>query len=336
VGKPVPSWRTFISCAGRSVTIRHQKEGLAEDLEIPWPKRLDLFTCEKVRFRPGDLEPLLAHEKTLHTVDLQGCRFDPGALDPLAKLSHLRCLSLRDCALSDEALNWFRGGDSLEVLNLGGNPGCTGRVIRQAEGSPLGNLSLEGTGIQNGDMAALAAFPHLETLSVSGTAVTGEGLLSLAGNLGLTVLCDHDREGLARFRAAQRQGWKKTPGPTDDPVCREAMELVRAFFAASQDPRRERSGFVTQGYLDYCKAHGFNGVDPEQRVAFRDSREPPYKDCRGVDAERLTGKKVLVYWEKDDRQLSQYRCLAVRTPEGWRLDKNEWLCFGKWQFYPLE
>ena len=248
MGKPVPSWRTFISCTGRSVTIRHQKEGLAEDLEIPWPKRLDLFTCEKVRFRPGDLEPLLAHEKTLHTVDLQGCRFDPGALDPLAKLSHLRCLSLRDCALSDEALNWFRGGDSLEVLNLGGNPGCTGRVIRQAEGSPLGNLSLEGTGIQNGDMAALAAFPQLETLSVSGTAVTGEGLLSLAGNLGLTVLCDHDREGLARFRTAQRQGWKKTPGPTDDPVCREAMELVRAFFAASQDPRRERSGFVTQGY----------------------------------------------------------------------------------------
>ena len=233
-------------------------------------------------------------------------------------------------------MNWFRGGDSLEVLNLGGNPGCTGRVIRQAEGSSLGNLSLEGTGIQNGDMAALAAFPQLETLSVSGTAVTGEDLLSLAGNLGLTVLCDHDREGLARFRAAQRQGWKKTPGPTGDPVCQEAMELVRAFFAASQDPRRERSGFVTQRYLDYCKAHGFNGVDPGQRVAFRDSREPPYKDCRVVDAERLTSKKVLVYWEKDDRQLSQYRCLAVRTPEGWRLDKNEWFYFGKCQFYPLE
>lgn len=336
MGKPVPSWQTFISCTGRSVTVRHLKEGLAEDLEIPWPKRLDIFTCEKVHFRAGDLGPLRAHQRTLHTVDLQGCRFEPGTLEVLAELPLLRCLRLWDCALSDEDLGWFRGGDALSVLNLGKNPGCTGRVIRQAEGSPLANLSLEETGIRKEDIPALAAFPRLETLTVSGTAVTGEELLPLAGNLGLTVLCDHDREGLAGFRAAQRQGWKKTPGSPEAPVCREAMEFVRSFFAASRDPRRERSGFVTQRYLDYYKAHGFSGVDPGQRVAFRDSREPPYKDCRVVDAERLTPKKVLVYWEKDDRQLSQYRALAVQTPEGWRLDKNEWLYFGKWKFYPLE
>lgn len=40
MGKIVPAWQTFINCNGKSLIIRHLKNGLAEDLEIPWPKKI--------------------------------------------------------------------------------------------------------------------------------------------------------------------------------------------------------------------------------------------------------------------------------------------------------
>ena len=137
-------------------------------------------------------------------------------------------------------------------------------------------------------------------------------------NRGLSIICDHDREGVAQFRAAQRQNWKKKLSFDKEPA-EEAMQLVRDFYAASQDRKQLRSRFVTQRYLDYCKTHGYSGVDPGQKRSFCDSSTPPYQDCHVVDVEQVTRKKMYVYSECDDLTFTQYRCLVIQAENDWNI-----------------
>lgn len=335
MGKIVPDWQTFICCKGGHLIIRHLKSGLAEDLEIPWPEKLKGITCEKVRFRAEDLRPLSQCGKTLDFVDLNDCELEPGALAVLSVAESLRCLTIQNCGVSDSDFEWFHGTAKLELVALNGNPQCTSSIIAQAAGSPLNRLHLQGTNIQDSDIPLMISFPQLLILNISDTKVTGAALQQLSINRGLSIICDHDREGVAQFRAAQRQNWKKKLSFDKEPA-EEAMQLVRDFYAASQDRKQFRSRFVTQRYLDYCKTHGYSGVDPGQKRSFCDSSTPPYQDCHVVDVEQVTRKKMYVYSECDDLTFTQYRCLVIQAENDWNIDKNERLMDGKWRFWPLD
>lgn len=335
MGKTVPSWQTYINCTNGSLKIRHLKEGLAEDLEIPWPSKLIRLECERVRLRTQDLHPVLMCGETLDTVSLTSCELAPGALQVFAKAASLRCLILKACNISDADLDWLTAAPGLELLDLSDNPACTGAVTTQISTAPLRNLHLDKTGLQDSDIPALLSFSQLRYLSVSDTKVTGPALLQLAANRTLTVVCTHDREGMAAFRAAQRQNWKKK-AEYDKVLAEEAGLLVKDFFSASQDRRQKRSGYVTQQYLDYCRAHGYNGVDPGQRISISENDAAPYQDYHIVDVEQISRKKLYVYCEQDDDFLSQYRFLVTMTDEGWRIDKSERLLEEKWRFWPLK
>ena len=335
MGNAAPSWQTFISCNGGGLIIRHLKSGLAEDLEIPWPAKLKRITCEKVRFRAEDLRPLSEYVETLDTVEMKGCEFAEGALTVLAGMASLRYLSLENCGISDADLNWFRGAPKLNGLVLAGNQECTGAVVAAANASPLERLDLKGTGFQDKDVPLLLSFQRLGHLNLSDTKVTGAALPQLAVNRNLDIICGHDRNGVARFRAAQRNNWKKELAFDAEPA-EEAMEAVRHFYKVSQDSGQPRSSLVTVRYLDYCKAHGYNGVDVGQKVSFSDSSALPYQGYQVVDVEQVTRKKFYVYSESDDAVLSQYRCLVIQTEDGWKIDKNERLTDGKWKFWRLD
>lgn len=335
MGKIVPDWQTFISCSGGHLVIRHLKSGLAEDLEIPWPKKLSSIKCEKVRFRTEDLQPLARYGETLDTVVLKECEIEPGALSVLSQAFSLRYLSIENCDISDDDFEWFKGTAKLETIGLNGNHRCTGAVVARAVESPLNCLYLQGIDLQDADIPLMLSFPKLHILSVSETKVTGTALLQLAVNRELDIICDHDREGVSQFRAAQRKNWKKKL-LFDEKPAEEAMQLVRDFYAASQDRKQYRSNFVTERYLDYCKTHGYSGVDIGQKLSFYDSPTPPYQNYRVVDVEQITRKKFYVYSECDDIVLTQYRCLVVQSEDGWKIDKNERLMKGKWCFWPLD
>lgn len=335
MGKIVPDWQTYIRCNGGNLIIRYFKSGLAEDLEIPWPKKLRSIKCEKVRFRVEDLQPLSRYGDTLDSVELKECEIEPGTLSVLSGASSLRYLSVENSGISDDDFEWFKGTAKLEILRLNGNPQCTGAVIAKAVGSPLNCLYLQGTNFQDADIPLTLSFPQLRILNISDTKVTGASLPQLAVNRGLSVICDHDREGVTQFRAAQRQNWKKKLSFDEKPA-EEAMQLVRDFYAASQDSKQRRSNFVTERYLDYCKTHGYSGVDLGQKLSFRDSPTPPYQNYRVVDVEQITRKKFYVYSECDDIALTQYRCSVVQSEDGWKIDKNERLMEGKWRFWPLD
>lgn len=335
MGKTVPSWQTFIGCNGGSLIIRHLKSGRAEDLEIPWPAKLKRITCEKVRFRAADFQSLSEYVKTLDTIEMKDCEFAEGALSALAGMSALRYLSLENCGISDADLNWFRGMPKLSGLVLAGNPGCTGAVVAAADASPLERLDLKGTGFRDKDVPLLLSFPRLGHLNLSDTKVTGAALPQLAVNRKLNIICGHDRNGVARFRAAQRNNWKKELA-FDAESAEEAMEAVRRFYKVSQEGWQPRSSLVTVRYLDYCKTHGYNGVDVGQKVSFSDSPVLPYQGYQVVDVEQITRKKFYVYSESDDAVLSQYRCLVIQTEDGWKIDKNERLMDGKWKFWSLD
>jgi hypothetical protein len=91
MGKAASSWQAFISCNGSSLIIRHLKSGLAEDLEIPWPAKLKRITCEKVRFRVEDLQPLSEYMKTMDTIEMK----------ETANSQKGRCPSWQGCSPSD-------------------------------------------------------------------------------------------------------------------------------------------------------------------------------------------------------------------------------------------
>lgn len=332
MGKIVPDWQTFIRCNKNNLVIRHLKSGLAEDLEIPWPQKLKQIHCEKVRFRAEELQPLSRYGETLDLIEMTDCEIEPGALSILSAASSLHNLTIKNCRTSDDDFNWFRGTAKLTSLSLEGNPKCTGAVIAQAIGSPLVSLNLQGTDFQDADIPLILSFPNLMILNISDTKVTGAALLQLAVNRGLTIICGHARVGVAQFRAAQRQNWKKKLS-FDEKLAEEPMQFVKKFYAVSQNRKQRRSDFVTQRYLDYCKAHGYNGLDP---MSFREPFAPPYQDYRVVDVEQLTRNKFYVYSECDDLTLTQYRCLVLQTEEGWKIDKNERLMDGKWRFWNLD
>lgn len=335
MGKTVPDWQTFIQCTGATLTIRHLKSGLAEDLEIPWPEKLRFFECEKVRFCTEALQPLTQYGETLESVTLKNCEITLGALSVLAQASALRWLNIENCGVSDDDFAWFKGTGKLAGLVLTGNTRCTGTVVAKAAGSPLHSLYLNGTDFRDTDLPLIHSFPGLQYLDVSETKVTGAALPQLAENRGLTIFCDHDRDGVSQFRTAQRQKWKKKLA-CDENLARETIQFVADFYAASQNSRQPRSRFVTRRYLDYCKTHGYSGVDPEQKVSFGGLSASPYQDFQVVDVEQITGKKFYVYSQCDDRCLTQYRCIVVRTEDGWKIDKNERLADGKWTFYSLK
>lgn len=335
MGNAAPSWQTFISCNGGGLIIRHLKSGLAEDLEIPWPAKLKRITYERVRFRAEDLYPLSEYVKTLDTIEMKDCEFAEGALSVLAGMFSLRYLSFENCGISDTDMNWFRGTPKLSGLVLAGNPGCTGAVVAAANASPLERLDLKGTGFQDEDIPLLLSFPRLGYLNLSDTKVTGAALPQLAVNRNLNIICGHDRNGVARFRAAQRNNWKKELVFDAEPA-EEAMEAVRHFYKVSQEGGQRRTSLVTGRYLDYCRAHGYNGVDVGQKVSFSDSSVLPYQGYQVIDVEQITRKKFYVYSESDDVVLSQYRCLVIQTEDGWKIDKNERLTDGKWKFWRLD
>lgn len=306
-------------------------------MEIPWPKKLFSLGCEKIRFRTEDLQPVLECGKTLEIVNLKSCEIESGALQVLQNAKSLRCLTIENCNISDADLEWLNNAPKLELLSLAGNPECTGKIISQAAELPIRRLYLNGTDLQDYDIPAILSFSNLEFLSMSNTNVTDEALPQLAVNRNLTIICNHTKEGMKQFRAAQRRNWKKKQ-ELDEKPAGEATQLVKDFFAASQDRGRKRSGYITQRYLDYCRAHGYNGVDQGQKwfAVSSDSKALPYEDYQVVDVEQITRRKFYVYSERDDEGLSQYRYLVVMTEDGWKIDKGERLIDGKWLFWPLE
>lgn len=163
---------------------------------------------------------------------MKDCEFAEGALSVLAGMASLRYLSLENCGISDADMNWFRETPKLNSLVLAGNPECTGAVVAAANASPLEKLDLRGTGFQDKDIPLLLSFPWLGYLNLSDTKVTGAALSQLAVNRNLNIICGHDRNGVARFRAVQRNNWKKElafdAGPAE-----ETMKTVRHFYKVS-------------------------------------------------------------------------------------------------------
>lgn len=73
----------------------------------------------------------------------------------------------------------------------------------------------------------------------------------------------------------------------------KAMETVRHFYKVSQEGGQRRISLVTGRYLDYCRAHGYNGVDVGQKVSFSDSFVLPYQGYQMVDMEQITRKSFM-------------------------------------------
>lgn len=335
MGNTVPDWQTFIRCSGGKLIIRHLKQGLAKNLEIPWPAKLTSIEFEKVSVSRADIQPLSQCQNSLDTVELKGCEIEPGALSVLSSTSSLRCLIIENCNIADSDFEWFGGTPKLEILDLTGNAQCTGAVTARAAGSPLRILRLNGTNFQDSDIPILLSFPTLETLTVSDTKVTGGALPQLAVNTALDVICGHDRAGMSLFRAAQRRNLKKKLS-VDEAPAKEAAQLLKDFYEASQKQTKNRSRFITSAYSDYCKNHGYSGLERCQKISAAGAQTPPYSDYRVTDAEQVTSNKFYIYSERDDLTLSQYRSLVVKTADGWKIDKNEWLSNGKWRFLPLK
>lgn len=101
----------------------------------------------------------------------------PGAdLRPLAAMTSLRSLELKEAGLGDDELSALEGLEQLEHLDLSGAP-IDGSCLVRIGGLPkLEHLDLSGTGVVDVAVLALRRYPALATLDLSRTAVTEAAL----------------------------------------------------------------------------------------------------------------------------------------------------------------
>ncbi|MCY2991565.1 MAG: SUMF1/EgtB/PvdO family nonheme iron enzyme [Planctomycetota bacterium] len=106
-------------------------------------------------------------------------RLTDGCLTSVSAIRNLRNLTIPFTAISDEGLKCLSPAVRLRVLDIGGTP-ITGSGLNYLKGMDLEVLYLNGTKIDNDNLAQLKALPRLMWLSLGWTGITDEGLSHVA------------------------------------------------------------------------------------------------------------------------------------------------------------
>jgi len=122
----------------------------------------------------------LGDQAELESLVIWGGGLTNSDLAPLARLRSLRKLVLGELRIDDGVLEYFRGCEQLEALNLAYTD--IRGDFSALNGLPLRDVRLEGCR-RVGDMAArsLAGFPSLRQLEIHMTGLTDTGIEALAG-----------------------------------------------------------------------------------------------------------------------------------------------------------
>ncbi len=134
----------------------------------------------------------LAKLKNLKVLTCERSRVTPAGLAAIGGLTKLEELNLSKSSIDDTAMSHVAKLVNLTSLNLAFTK-VTGKGLAtvSAGATKLSYLNVDGTGVTDADLPALAALPELSELSLGDTRVTDAGMIALAKSKSLSEVSLH-------------------------------------------------------------------------------------------------------------------------------------------------
>ena len=215
----------------------------------------------------------------------------------------------------------------LRYLLLDGNSAIHGSGLSALQGCKLDLLTLNRTGLDDAGLLQAASIPKLSHIQIDHTAVTYEGLLTIAGNNYIKPVAhvQFTREQMEHFSQLQREKAKK-PAQLDEQAAEECRRVLSAFFAEMTEWEQymEQAGFEDAEAVPRLLAIWEKYVSEKLRPGYRPlglsySAQGTYNGEEFLDAEQITKNKLYIYTREKTTDFDR-RFLMKRVGEGWKID----------------
>ena len=248
-------------------------------------------------------------------------------LAPFAGHKSMVNFGVEDGALTDACFPLFAAMPRLRYLLLDGNAAINGSGLSALQSCKLDLLTLNRTGLDDAGLLQAASIPKLSHIQMDHTAVTYDGLLSIAGNNYIHPVAhvQFTTEQLEHFSQLQREKAKKPVQP-DEQAAVECRRVLSAFFAEMTEWEQymEQAGFEDAQAVPRLLAIWEKYVSEKPRMGYRPlglsySAQGTYNGEEFLDAEQITRNKLYIYTREENTGFDR-RFLMKRVGEGWKID----------------
>ena len=248
-------------------------------------------------------------------------------LVPFAGHKSMANFGVEDGALTDACFPLFAAMPRLRYLLLDGNAAINGSGLSALQSCKLDLLTLNRTGLDDAGLLQAASIPKLSHIQMDHTAVTYDGLLSIAGNNYIHPVAhvQFTTEQLEHFSQLQREKAKKPVQP-DEQAAVECRRVLSAFFAEMTEWEQymEQAGFEDAQAVPRLLAIWEKYVSEKPRMGYRPlglsySAQGTYNGEEFLDAEQITRNKLYIYTREENTGFDR-RFLMKRVGEGWKID----------------
>ena len=193
-------------------------------------------------------------------------------LTPFAGHKSMANFGVEDGALTDACFPVFSAMPKLRYLLLDGNIGINGSGLSALQSCKLDLLTLNRTRLDDAGLLQAASIPKLSHIQIDHTAVTYEGLLSIAGSSRIEPVAhvQFTKEQMEHFSQLQREKAKK-PAQLDEQAAEECRRVLSAFFAEMTEWEQymEQAGFEDAEAVPRLLAIWEKYVSEKPRLGYR-------------------------------------------------------------------
>ena len=248
-------------------------------------------------------------------------------LTPFAGHKSMANFGVEDGALTDACFPVFSAMPKLRYLLLDGNVGINGNGLSALRECKIDLLTLTRTGLDDAGLLQAASIPRLSHIQMDHTAVSYEGLLSIAGNNYIQPVAhvQFTKEQMEHFSQLQREKAKK-PAQLDEQAAEECRRVLSAFFVEMTEWERymEQAGFEDAEAVPRLLAIWEKYVSEKPRPGYRPlglsySAQGTYNGEEFLDAEQITKNKLYIYTREKNTSFDR-RFLMKRVGDGWKID----------------
>ena len=305
---------------------------------MAWPKRARTVNWEsgvlildgEKRFEVPELTPEIMEQLAGYTLvgfHVKGYPVTDTLLATFAGHKSMVNFGVEDGALTDACFPFFSAMPKLRYLLLDGNAAIHGSGLSALQGCKLDLLTLNRTGLDDAGLLQAASISKLSHIQIDHTAVTYEGLLSIASNSYIEPAAhvQFTKEQMEHFSQLQREKAKKTT-QLDEQAAKECRKVLSAFFAEMTEWEQymEQAGFEDTEAVPRLLAIWEKYVSEKPRMGYRPlglsySAQGTYKGEQFLDAEQITRNKLYIYTREKNSGFDR-RFLMKRVGEGWMID----------------
>ncbi len=248
-------------------------------------------------------------------------------LIPFAGHKSMANFGVEDGALTDACFSVFSDMPKLRYLLLDGNAMIKGSGLSILQNKKIDLLTLNRTGLNDEGLLKAASIKKLTHIQIDDTAVTYEGLLSIADNGRIEPVSHKQftKEEMESFSQLQREKAKKS-ALLDEQSAEECRRVLSAFFAEMTEWEQymEHAGFEDAQAVPRLLAIWEKYVSEKPRLGHRPlalsySSPGTYSRENFIDAEQITKNKLYIY-TKTEKLDFEHRFLMKKVNNEWKID----------------